>query len=91
MSCETIDVGNGFAAIVCSRGARRARNACSIPGCDRKHSRLCDSKTRDDASTCDAKLCDRHAVSDGKDRDLCPAHAQHAVDVDGTLEASRFD
>jgi hypothetical protein len=86
MTCETFKVGEGF-AIVCNRGKRWPR--CSVPGCDRPAPFLCDfSVSRKKSGTCDAKLCEGHAVAQPShhrvepgstpDRvDFCPPHARH--------------
>lgn len=61
--------------ITCRRSALRVR--CSIEGCIREHTKLCDFplKGRKAGKTCDKKLCDEHATKVGPDRDCCPAHA----------------
>jgi hypothetical protein len=75
MTCETFKVGDGF-AIICNRGKRWPR--CSVPGCDRLAPKLCDYPCpRKKSGTCDAKLCNAHAVVQGEDRDFCPPHAKH--------------
>lgn len=61
--------------IVCRRG-QRAKGKCSIQGCTRPHTKLCDFplKGRKAGHTCDAKLCDEHATHMGPDKDYCPPH-----------------
>ena len=76
MTCEWIRMPDGTTAIACSRGRRRPA-PCSVPGCNRPHSVLCDVAVvrRGRKKTCDAKLCPAHAKHVGPDRDACPAHA----------------
>lgn len=73
MSCQRIDIPGGF-IVTCSRG--RSVAPCSVPGCDRPHSALCDFRLAD-GRTCDAKLCASHRTKSwGKDIDYCPPHAK---------------
>jgi hypothetical protein len=67
MTCQRIE---GF-GVVCFRRQRPAR--CSVGGCRRPHTRLCDFRMIGGA-TCDAKLCERHTHAQGGDRDFCPTH-----------------
>ena len=75
MPCERREFGDGTTVIVCGR---RPAQPCSVPGCPRRHEKLCDYPvTRNgQASTCDAKLCEKCAVPQGPDKDFCPAHAR---------------
>lgn len=69
-------IGGSDFAIVCVRGARpRAVCRCGTS----VYTRLCDHREPGRKRTCDAKLCDRCAVSVGPNRDLCPAHARAAA------------
>lgn len=79
MQCRTIAAGPGMTAIVC--GSRTRRAPCSVPGCGRPHTKLCDAPVNRKAKpgTCDAKLCDAHATKLGPERDICPAHAARAA------------
>lgn len=72
MPCDTIDLGGGGFAIICSRGPKP--KPCVV--CGAKSSRLCDFplKGKKAGKTCDAALCPRHAVRVVKDLDYCPAH-----------------
>jgi hypothetical protein len=88
MTCNSFRFGPDAkgVAIVCSRGGRR-KAPCSVAGCGRDHTKLCDHpvarrhrfKGKLPSATCDAKLCDGHAVPQGPDRDYCPAHAKKAA------------
>jgi hypothetical protein len=71
MHCRKIITQHPFRAIVC--GSRMRAPKCSVPGCNRPHTRLCDQRLA--RGTCDAKLCSNHAIRMGVDSDLCPAHA----------------
>lgn len=71
MPCDRVTLPDGTAAIVCSRGPRRARCACGKPA-----TRLCDWKVPGRRSgTCDAPICASCATSPAPDKDICPAHA----------------
>lgn len=75
MTCEPIEDKDGrVVGIVCCRDKRAAR--CSVPGCDRYATALCDWPTRSASGTCDKRLCRGHATNVGDDRDYCPAHAK---------------
>ncbi len=78
MSCEPIVGADGRTVrLACTRGRKHA--ACSVPGCGREHTKLCDyALTNTSSGTCDAKLCDAHASRVGPDRDYCPPHARLA-------------
>lgn len=81
MPCYPINDGTGRTGFVCTRGRRPA--PCSVPGCGRPHTKLCDYPTKTKSGTCDAKLCDTHAVKqldaigegERDSRDYCPPHA----------------
>lgn len=83
MTCRTVDLGNGYTAIVCDRGRKPAKcTACK----ERPHSRLCDFPLTGDKAgkTCSVRLCDRcavRAVRDGKEVDYCPPHARIVADA----------
>lgn len=71
MVCETISLGNGQAAIVCS-GGRRARCACG-----KLSTLLCDWRVPGRRSgTCDKPLCASCTTSPAPEKDLCPDHAR---------------
>lgn len=72
MKCTAIRLPDGTGAIVCGGRAPAAR--CQWPGCRSPHVRLCDYAV--DKGTCDLRLCKRHSVHVGADRDLCPDHAE---------------
>lgn len=75
MTCNTIDLGNGETAIVCSRGRKPRR--CTV--CNRNRiAVLCDFPLagKKTGKTCSRGLCERCAVHVGPDRDLCPAHGK---------------
>lgn len=70
MTCETIIVPGGSAAIVC--GTRR-RQRCACGG---TATLLCDWKAPErKTGTCDAPICARCTTSPAPDKDLCPGHA----------------
>jgi len=76
VTCETLKTAFGDITI-CQRGKRWP--SCSVPGCDRKAPLLCDFPiARKKSGTCDAKLCEGHAATQGPDRHFCPPHAKHA-------------
>jgi hypothetical protein len=64
MVCRSIIVAPGFIAIAC--GARAKKAPCSVLGCGRPHTRLCDYPLKG-GGTCDAKLCGTHATRMGED------------------------
>lgn len=78
MTCRPIELPGGITGWVCTRGQSSRPAPCSVPHCGRYHTRLCDFPLagRKAGKTCDAKLCDVHAVSVGPERDYCPAHAR---------------
>ena len=69
MPCDTIPLGDGAFAIVCTRGPRRRK--CSVAGCGADAPFLCDGPG-EGRSTCDAPICKPHALHVGRGRDLCP-------------------
>lgn len=69
MTCESVDLGSGQRAIVCSPTKR-----CK---CGRRATLLCDWKVPTKKSgTCDAPICDRCTTSPAPDKDLCAKHAR---------------
>jgi hypothetical protein len=78
MPCTPFKLGDGTTGIVCTRGGRRSY--CSSPGCTNYSEKLCDYPVTHAgvAGTCDAKLCGKHAVHVGHDRDYCGPHAKLA-------------
>ncbi len=82
MPCNDVKLPNGGYAIVCTRGKRPI--ICAV--CKRRGSKLCDFPLTGAKSgkTCDRPLCDRCAVSGGKEIDYCPTHA--AMLADGRLK-----
>lgn len=74
MHCNHVSLGNGLAAIVCTRGKRPIRCAvCGSPG-----DRLCDFPVtvKGKRKTCDKPLCTKCSTKQGAGIDFCPAHAQ---------------
>jgi hypothetical protein len=79
MACTRLIGPDGqLLGIACSRGQRRPR--CSVPGCGRYSTRLCDFRLRT-GRTCDARLCDAHrgSASGAPDVDHCPPHRRLAA------------
>lgn len=80
MGCEQIPLLGGGSMIICSRGGRRmnTKPVCSVPDCERLAGFLCDWKLggRKAGKTCDAKICEVHALRVTDDKELCPAHAK---------------
>lgn len=83
MRCDTIDLGDGGVAIVCSRGARR--KTCS--SCKKRPAtKLCDAvvvRRGKGVGTCDRDLCatcaqTTHEPGAKDSTDLCPVHAEEA-------------
>lgn len=72
MTCETVQLPGGATAIVCSRGRRH--RACSVAGCARTATLLCDAP-KGRGRTCDAAMCAGHATEVGPDLHHCPSHA----------------
>ncbi len=79
MPCQPIQIGN-VTAIACSRGHRSRPPRCSVKGCVRESTKLCDFPLGKN-ETCDKPLCNAHAVPVGGfgDRDFCPDHLPVAV------------
>jgi hypothetical protein len=73
VTCRVIDLGNGHAAIACSRGHRKR---CATPGCTGYVAKLCDYPvTRGGKqTTCDRGMCPTCAHNVGPDRDFCGPH-----------------
>jgi len=79
MTCHPILNEQGARiGFVCERGSR-SKKTCTA--CSRTATKLCDFKLSGKRSgkTCDAPLCDGHAVSAGPDLDHCPAHAAYVA------------
>lgn len=72
MACHRQPVPGG-ASFVCTRG--RSLGPCQVKGCKRRQVSLCDWKVGE-GKTCDAALCGEHARRVGKNKDLCPQHAE---------------
>jgi len=73
--CRPLPDGLG---IVCIKGTRS--RPCSVRGCIRDGSRLCDFPTvplafGEPVQTCDRPLCATHATRVSRDQDYCPEHA----------------
>jgi hypothetical protein len=84
MKCDTIDMGHGSFAFVCTRGQR---HNCAF--CSRYATKQCDFPVLRKGAwgTCDAWLCDRCAASQGKDVDYCPPHERNKHQLVHILEA----
>jgi len=95
MPCTPLDFGNGVTGFVCSRGQRRPK----CKACGRPSTTQCDYPLRGSKAgkTCDAHLCDAHAVTQqcakhsaprcpcrGDTVDYCKAHDELAKQQ-GTL------
>ncbi len=76
MTCETVKLPGGGTAIVCSD--RRRRPNCQVSTCQHEHRYLCDFPIAP-GQTCDRRLCERHRMPQGVDRDYCPEHARVAL------------
>ena len=78
MPCTTLKLKDGGVVIACTRG-RRTKARCEHCGLN-PVDKLCDFPLsgRLEGKTCDRKLCRHCAVSVGKNKDYCPAHARHA-------------
>ena len=71
MTCETVRLGDGTTAIVCSRSKRPRCVGCGNPA-----SLECDWRVKTRRSgTCDRPLCAACTHSPAPDKDLCPEHA----------------
>jgi hypothetical protein len=77
MTCETVMMKGGTAAIVCTRGRRKRPPRCSIRGCGAPAEFQCDAPLGGNA-TCDRYLCAEHRSPQGNDIDFCPEHAREA-------------
>lgn len=73
MGCDSLDLGNGQLAIVCTRGRAKTKR-CSHGGCFAKGALLCDFKLAN-GRTCDAPICKKHSTHTGPDTDYCLPHA----------------
>ena len=75
MKCNTIDMGHGQFAFVCTRGRRQNCKFCS-----RYATKLCDfALTGAKAGkTCDAPMCDRCAKEILPGKDYCPPHVRYS-------------
>jgi hypothetical protein len=83
MPCTPFNLGNGVTGVICTRGRGAQRDPCSVPGCGRPHTKLCDYplvplEFGKEPKTCDAKICDRCAVHVGPNCDYCPPHSRVA-------------
>lgn len=73
MPCQTVILPGGGRAILCFDRGRASK--CSVEGCDQPADYACDFPDPSRRSgTCDANLCEAHAVSKGPDLDWCPHH-----------------
>ena len=77
MTCSTVKLPDGTAAIVC--GPRQRRRKCSVFGCTADATKLCDHPASTKSGTCDRAICGRHATPVGKDLDHCPRHRQESL------------
>lgn len=74
MTCETVRLPGGGAAIVCNR---RRRVKCSVAGCGAPSQFQCDGAAPQRKSgTCDRHLCAAHRTPQGPGIDYCPEHAK---------------
>ena len=70
MTCETVKLPSGGAAIVCGRGRRMRCFACHLAAgfqCDWKLS---------PTERCDRFICPEHAQQVAPEKHLCPEHQQ---------------
>lgn len=72
MNCRTVKTPHGFAIVCVPRTPARRCIVCGHPA-----SKLCDHPQG--KRTCDAPLCERHAVHIAPDTDYCPDHAPRDV------------
>lgn len=70
MPCKVGRLGSSGFVIVCSRG-HRTPPACRW--CGKPSTKLCDYPTSKNG-TCDAPICDAHAMKQGPNLDTCPDH-----------------
>lgn len=91
MSCNTIDLGGGDFAIVCTRGGARERAKCDFCGVH-IHARLCDFPLRGKKSgrTCSKRMCIQctkvHETFGEAPIDLCPPHARFVEETGGNID-----
>lgn len=74
MTCHTVKLPGGGAAIVCERGPRPKPKYCA---CGAKATRLCDAPTGK-GRTCDRPLCDGCTSSPAPEVDHCPEHSNQS-------------
>lgn len=67
MACKTLH-GDGYKAIVCTRGARPIKCACGA-----RANLLCDFPIDANGRTCDKGICEEHTTKNG-DLDYCALH-----------------
>lgn len=83
MTCETVKLPHGGAAIICGRNRRRPK--CSVRDCTAPGDFRCDAPVAGKRSgTCDRYLCAAHRTPQrGRPTmggiDFCPEHAQAAT------------
>ena len=74
--CLKMQMPDGTVGIIC--GVRHKRQFCA---CGRESSLLCDWKVKGKKSgTCDAPICEQHALEAGPDKHLCPQHQRAWAD-----------
>jgi hypothetical protein len=78
MKCDTIDLGQGQFAIVCTRGRRHNCEFCS-----RYATKQCDFPILKDGkqTTCSKFICDRCAVAQSPGIDFCGPHDRNKVKI----------
>jgi hypothetical protein len=96
MKCNTVDLGHGQYAFVCTRGMRHNCQFCS-----RYATKQCDFPIIKGGkhTTCSAHICDRCAVVQALGIDFCPPHDRNKVKImearltggDDYLDRSRVD
>lgn len=77
MGCERFKwlTDGGMANVIaCSRGGRKMRRPCSMPGCPWRAEALCDYPVPGERRTCDRMLCRYHRRQIGQNKDYCPEH-----------------
>ena len=70
MPCNHIIENGKVVGFCCSRGRRKG---CVVPGCKRPATLLCDFP-KGNGKTCDAPICEHHALHVGDNLDYCPNH-----------------